>query len=122
MNKVLPESYRKPFKQSFGNHTRDFKHLKYKDSIEPSKYMQGLKYANISPVTEQSIITNVLSKTQLNVCELCLSEIFYIIKSLNDCNLLNKRSEWVNTCRHQSNMLLKNFKNNRCSERSNTME
>ena len=75
------------------------------------------------PIYHQ-LLNRVLLQTfyQLNVCELCLSEIFYIIKSLNDCNLLNKRSEWVNTCRHQSNLLLKNFKNNRYSERSNTME
>ena len=46
---------------------------------------------------------------QLNICKLCLSEKFYIIKSLNDPNLLNKKSELVNTCRHQSKLLLKSF-------------
>ena len=39
-----------------------------------------------------SIVTKVLSKTQLNFRKLCLSEKFYIIKSLNDPNLLNKKS------------------------------
>ena len=46
---------------------------------------------------------------QLNICKLCLSEKFYIIKSLNDPNLVNKKSELVNTCRHQSKLLLKSF-------------
>ena len=73
-----------PFKERFGNHRRDFKNSKYRNSTELSKYVWELKDAHISPVTEWSIITKVLSKTQLNICKLCLSEKFYIIKSLTD--------------------------------------
>ena len=97
---------------SFGNHTRDFKHLKYRNSTELSKYKWKLRDANISPIIEWSIVTKVLSKTQLNFCKLCLPEKFYIIKSLNDPNLLSKKSELVNPCRHQSKLLLKSFKKN----------
>ena len=79
------------FKESFGKHTRDFKHPRYRNSTELSIYIWELKDANISPVTEWSIVTKVLSKTQLNFCKLCLSEKFYIIKSLNDPNLINKK-------------------------------
>ena len=104
-----------PFKERFGNHTRDYKHPKYRNSTELSKYIWELKDANISPVIEWSIVTKVLSKTQLNFCKLCLSEKFYIIKSLNDPNLLNKKPELVNTCHHQSKLLLKIFKKNRYS-------
>ena len=43
--------------------------------------------------------SKVLSKTQLHFCKLGLSEKFYIIKSLNDLNLLNKKSALVNTRR-----------------------
>ena len=46
---------------------------------------------------------------KLNFCKLCLSEKLYIIKSLNDPKFLNKKSELVNTCRHQSKLLLKSF-------------
>ena len=84
--------------------------------------MWELKDAHISPVIEWSFVTKVLSKTQLNFCKLCLSEKFYIIKSLNDPNLLNKKSELVSTCRHQSKLLLKSFKKNRYSERNDTMD
>ena len=101
-----------PFKESFGNHMRDFKHLKYRNSTELSKYVWELKDAHISPVIEWSIVTKVLSKTQLSFCKLCLSEKLYIIKSLNDLNLPNKKSELVSTCRHQSKLLLKCFKKN----------
>ena len=69
-----------PFKKRFGNHTRDFKHSKYRNTTELSKYIWELKDANISPVTERSIVTEVLSTTQLNFCKLCLSEKLYIIK------------------------------------------
>ena len=68
-----------PFKERFGNHTWDFKHSKYRNSIEPSKHAGELKDVHISPVIEWSIVTKVLSKIQLNFCKLCLSEKFYII-------------------------------------------
>ena len=80
-----------PFKTSLGNHMRDFKHPKYRNSSELSKYIWELKDANISPVIEWSIVTKVLSKTQLDFCKLCLSEKLCIIKPLNDPNLLNKK-------------------------------
>ena len=111
-----------PFKERFGNHTRDFKYPKYRNSTELSKYIRELKDANISPEIEWSIVTKVLSKTQLNFCKLYLSEKFYVIKSLNDPNILNKKSELVNTCRHQSKLLPKSSKKNRYSERSDTMD
>ena len=97
------------FKERFGNHTRDFKYSKYRNSTELSKYIWELKDANISPEIEGNIVTEALSKTQLNFCKLCLSEKFYIIKSLNDPNLPNKKSEFVTTCRHQRKLLLKSF-------------
>ena len=98
-----------PFKERFGNHTQNFKHPKYRNSTELSNYVWELKDAHISPVIEWSIVTKVLSKTQINFCKLCLSEKFYIIKLLNDPNLLNKKSESVNTCRQQSKLLQKSF-------------
>ena len=52
----------------------------------------------------------------LNFCKLCLSEKFYIIKSLNGPNLLNKKSKLVNTCRHRTKLLLKSLKKNQYSE------
>ena len=92
------------------------------NSTELSKCIWELKDATISPFIEWSIVTKVLSKTQLNFFKLCLSEKLYITKSLNDPTLLNKKSELVNTCPHQSKLLLKNFKKNRYSDRSDTME
>ena len=47
-----------PFKEHFGNHTRDFKHPKYRSSSYLLKYIWELKDANISSVIEWSIATN----------------------------------------------------------------
>ena len=44
-----------PFKERFGNHTRDFKYTKYKNSTELSKYVLEPKDTRILPVTEWSI-------------------------------------------------------------------
>ena len=108
--------------ERFGNHKRDFKHPKYRNSTELSKYIWKLKDANLSVVTEWSIVRKVLPKTQSNFCKLFLFEKFYIIKSLNGPNLLNKKSELVNNCRHQSKLLPKSFKKNRYSARNDTMD
>ena len=40
------------------------------------------------------------------------SKKFFIIKYLDNCNLLNKRSELVSKCRHQNELLLCNVKRN----------
>ena len=65
-----------PFKERFSSHMRDFKHLKYRNSTQLSKYIWKLKDANILPVIEWSIVTKVLSKTQTIFVTLCLSEKF----------------------------------------------
>ena len=51
-----------PFKERFGNHTRDYKHPKYRNSTELSKYIWELKDANISPVTEWSVLQKCYQK------------------------------------------------------------
>ena len=101
-----------PFKERFGNHMQDIKHLKYRNSTELSKFIWKLEDANISQVTEWSIVTKALPKMQLDLCKLYLSEKFYILKSFNDPNLLNKKCELVNASCHQSKLLLKSFERN----------
>ena len=72
----------------------------------------------------QKMLIKALLKTQFFVTQvfvIYVSEKFYIMKSLNDPNLLNKKSELVNTC-HQSKLLPKSLKKNPYSERSDTMD
>jgi len=101
-----------PFKTRYSNHLKDFKHNQYKKNTELSKYVWELKDQAITPSITWKIIKNVNSKTQSNYCKLCLYEKLYIMDSLDDTNLLNKKSEFVNACRHQSKLLIKSAKKN----------
>ena len=56
----------------------------------------ALKSHGITPIVKWSIVERVNSETAANSCKLCLREKFYIIRSLDDKNLLNKISELAN--------------------------
>ena len=51
-----------------------------------------------------------LSKTTSEFCKLYLVEKLYILNALGDERCLNKKSEFINKCRHQNKLLLKNVK------------
>ena len=89
------------FKERYGNGKRDFKHKKYMKFTELSKYIWNLKNQGITPIVEWRIVKKVNSEVSPSYCKLCLTENFFIIKSLDDCNFFNKRSELVSNCRHQ---------------------
>ena len=96
------------FKQRHSNHSRDFKHLKYQHSTELAKYIWQLKNNNISYTIKWSIASKVYGYASLLNCKLCLMEKYWIIKHINNPDLLNKRSELINKCRHSNKILLKN--------------
>ena len=100
------------FKERYSNHPRDFKYKKYMKCTELSKYIWSLKNQGITPIVKWRIVKKVNSKVSPNYCKLCLTEKFFIIKSLDDCNLLNKRSELARKCRHQNKLLLCNVRRN----------
>ena len=78
------------FKERYSNHTRDFKHKNYMECTELSEYTRSLKNQGMTPIVKWRIV----------------------IKSLDDCNLLNKRYELVRKCRHQKKLSLYNVKRN----------
>ena len=82
-----------PFKERFRNHTKEFKHAKYRNSTELSKYIWKLKDASITPLVPWEIAAKVYSKTKIDYCKLCLTEKLFIINCFNDHRLLNKKSE-----------------------------
>ena len=57
------------------------------------------KAHGITPIVKCSIIERVFSKTLANYCKLSL----YIIRSIDDNNFLNKKSELVNVKRNETN-------------------
>ena len=38
---------------------------------------------------------------------------YFILNALGDCRLLNKKSEFVNKCRHENKLLLSNIKDSK---------
>ena len=52
----------------------------------------------------------ICSKTTSEFCKLCLMEKLYILNAFGDERCLNKISEFINKCRHQNKLLLKNVK------------
>ena len=106
----VPET---PFKERFRNHKKEFTHKKYRNSTELSKYIRQLKDTNIASIVKWKIVAKVFSDTKINFCQLCLTEKVFIINALNDSQLLNEKSELINTCRHQKKLLLKCLKRNK---------
>ena len=100
------------FKERYNNHTRDFRHKKYMKCNELSKYIWNLKNQGITPIIKWRIVKKVNGKVSRNYCTLCLTKKFFIINFLDDCNLLNKRSELISKRRHQNKLLLSNVKGN----------
>ena len=79
---------------------------------ELSKYTQSLKSRGIRPILARSIVKGGNSKTSAKFCKLCLTEKFYIIRSLDDKNFPIKKAELVNKFRRQKKLLLSNVKRN----------
>ena len=70
------------------------------------KYCWELKDKGAVPTVKFSIAKCVKGKSLINNCSLCLSEKLFIIRSLDDVNMLNKKSEFISKCRHINKRLL----------------
>ena len=108
-----------PFKERFRNHKKEFNYAKYRNSIELSKYIWQLKDLNMTPTISWEIAAVIRGEARIDYCKLCLTEKLFIIKSIDNNQLLNKESELVNTCRHNK-LLLKSLKTNH--SRNDTMD
>ena len=95
------------FKKRYSNHTKSFRLKKYSKETELSKYVWELKRENKTAIIKWRILRKIHAKPRFNFCKLCLMEKLYINNSIGDERLLNKKSEFVNKCRHQDKLLLK---------------
>ena len=68
------------------------------------------KDAKIPYSIKWSLVEKVYEKTKLDHCLFCLAEKLQLIEHFDDTQLLNKRSESINQCRHQNKLLLKSLK------------
>ena len=90
------------FKDHFRNHTRDFRHKMYVNSIELSKYMWKLKEEKITASIKRNIMSIVHRTPKGDVCKLLLTEKVWLLKHFNNEHLLNKKSEFISKCRHEN--------------------
>ena len=97
------------FKKRYRNHIRGFKHEKYENNTELAKHIWQLK-RDISFYVKWAIITKVYGSSNPLLCKLYLTEKLWIINFINDGNMLNKRLELLNRCRHLKKHLLRNVK------------
>ena len=96
------------FKDRFGNHKKSFNHLKHKNDTELSKKFWEIKKRNGTPKITWKIIRICPSYNPNDKsCLLCLNA-KYEIATYKGNNLLNKRTEIINTCRHRSKYKLVN--------------
>ena len=94
------------FKQRYANHTKSFRHEKHQRDTELSNELWSIKSNNYAP----NIVWEILRKHQTynpntERCFLCLNEKLEIARYKRR-NLLNKRSEIINKCRHRNKFAL----------------
>ena len=94
------------FKQRFANHIKSFRHEKHQSNTELSNELWSIRNNNCTP----NIVWEILQKYQTynpntKRCSLCLNEKLEIA-SYKGHNLLNKRSEIINKCRHRNKFAL----------------
>ena len=99
-----------PFKEGYENHKMSFRHRSHLTASDLSKYYWKLVDKGTVPTIKFSIVKRVKGNTLINNCNLCLSEKAFIIRNLDDVNMLNKRSEFISKCRHINKRLLNRVK------------
>ena len=98
------------FKEQYSNDKSLSNNENSKNSTELSKYVWSLRENNKIPPIKRKIVKIVYSKATLSFYKLCLTEKLFILNALGDDKCLNKKTEFINKCRHQNKLLLKNVK------------
>ena len=96
------------FKARFRNHINSFNDIRKRHNTELSNFIWSLKDSNRNFSTTWKILCkakpyNTVSKR----CNLCIAEKYFIICKPSTASL-NKRSELISKCRHQSKYLIGN--------------
>ena len=98
------------FKSRYNGHTSTFRHRKLANSTTLSKYIWDLKDSGINYRIKWSVLKRARAYSAgTKTCNLCLCEKLCIL-SADKRNLLNKRSELLNKCRHLNKYQACNFK------------
>ena len=104
--KIYIETTETDFKHRFNNHTKSFSLEHYENDTELSKEYWTIKRNHFTPKATWRIITKCATfSTTKRKYYLCLNENLEIASYKGD-NLLNKRSDLINKCRHQNKLTL----------------
>ena len=87
-----------PFKELYENHKTSFKHRSHLTTLDLSKYYWKLVDNSAVPTIKFSVTKCVKGNIFINNCNLRLSEKAFIIRNLDDANILNKRLEFISKC------------------------
>ena len=96
-------------KERYNNHKKDITNERYKNNTELTNAW-SLKNQNHSYSIHWRVLNKVYGKSNKKICNLCTAEKLLIIESIDDDNLLNKRSKFVSKFRHTNKFMLKNVK------------
>ena len=99
-----------PFKERYENHKTSFRHRSHLTISDLARYYWKLVDNVAVPTIKFSIAKRVKGNTFINNCNLCLSEKSFIIRNLDDVNMINKRSEFLSKWRHINKQLLNRVK------------
>ena len=77
-----------PFKERYRNNTKNFKHEKYENCLQLAKHIWQYNRSNIRFSIKYSIASKVSGNASSIVCPLCITEKLWIIKCLNNKDLL----------------------------------
>ena len=107
--KVYIGSTETPFKHRYANHLMSFRHERYENQTELSKYIWRLKREGKDYRIGWDILRRAPAYSSLSKrCDLCVTEKLMIL-FMDKSTLLNRRSELVSKCRHQNKVYLSNF-------------
>ena len=87
-----------------------FRHRSHLTASDLPKYYWKLLDNSAVPTIKFPVVKRVKGNTFLNNWNLCLSEKAFIIRNLDDVNMLNKRLEFISKCRHINKELLNRVK------------
>ena len=98
------------FKERFTSHKASFKNRKYETSTALSKQIWRIKDSNLAyDLKWEKLASASTYQPKIGKCNLCNLEKTIILFS-TDKNVLNKRSELMNKCRHRNKYLLSAIK------------
>ena len=99
-----------PFKERYNNQRRNFRNRRCGKSTALSKYIWSLQESGIQFTINWKILCHVKGMTKRGYCSLCLTEKLWLLHYFDDMPLLNKKSEFISKCRHETKLLISSVK------------